>query len=284
MVPAATETTMANASTPQLMDMSLRRGRLSGTNCSRNFLAQVSWVMPDGQWSDHPGDPGADGGPSWVAAIVNAVGATKPCGPGGGLASFSNTVILLTWDDWGGFFDHVKPYLPASTDYPLSGYQSSSVSENGDWYVYGFRVPLLVVSPYTSTGYISGTRTEGEVAPYVHDFGSILGFVEAAFNLPPYDTNGNGDNFCGIEYAGDSGCHYPYADYFAPDGSALYAQTSNGCPPSTCPYPLSDFFNLSTQRTFTAITGAKYSPTCFQPANVNTTHCFPHYPSDPDDE
>src|SRR5580704_17168731 len=40
MVPAATETTMANASTPQVTDMSLRRGRLSGTNCSRNFRAE----------------------------------------------------------------------------------------------------------------------------------------------------------------------------------------------------------------------------------------------------
>src|ERR1700751_3389525 len=48
-VPAATETTMANASTPQLMDMSLRRGKLSGTNCSRNFRAQkrtAKSVMP----------------------------------------------------------------------------------------------------------------------------------------------------------------------------------------------------------------------------------------------
>ena len=46
MVPAATETTMANASTPQLMDMSLRCGRLSGTNCSRNFLAQKRTAKP----------------------------------------------------------------------------------------------------------------------------------------------------------------------------------------------------------------------------------------------
>jgi hypothetical protein len=47
---------------------------VGGTSTANCQLPQMSWVIPDGNWSDHPGNVGADGGPSWVAAIVNAVG------------------------------------------------------------------------------------------------------------------------------------------------------------------------------------------------------------------
>jgi phospholipase C len=109
-------------------------------------LPAVSWVMPSGQASDHPGT--TDGsGPSWVAAIVDAVGHSR---------YWRNTAIFVTWDDWGGWYDHVAPTI----------YNS---------YEYGFRVPLLVVSPYAKRGYVSHTT---------HDFGSILRFVEDNFDLP----------------------------------------------------------------------------------------------------
>lgn len=254
-------------------------------NCN---LPAVSWVIPDGQWSDHPGvdsqgQTDADGGPSWVAAIVNAVGATKTCDtPPGGLAGFGNTVVLITWDDWGGFFDHVAPYEGYTGGYP------NVSNKNGLWYTYGFRVPLLIVSQYTQN-YISGSinpnNYQGETPPYIHDFGSILGFVEYTFGLNTFTP---GTPYpCGIEYFTDQNCEYPYADFFALDSPAFYVYTQGllgGCPPSTCPYPLSDFFNLTTPRSFLQITGAKYNPTCFQIANVNTVHCFPDYPADPDDE
>ena len=246
------------------------------TGCT---LPSVSWVIPDGAWSDHPGDPGSDGGPSWVAAIVNAIGNDTTCGYWGGS---NNTTILITWDDWGGWYDHVPPYLPA-TGSPNGGYQPSN--SNGDWYVYGFRVPLLVVSAYTNftttgvdgfTGYISGTG--GESQPYIHDFGSILAYIENTFGLSSYSA-------CGI--AGSDlthfpdGCAYPYADYFAPDGPvSCYDVTKCG----SNPLPLSDFFFTGTPRTFTTITGAKYAASCF--ANyTNAQGCFPYnFPSDPDDE
>ena len=97
-----------------------------------------------------PSRSATDGsGPSWVAAIVNAIGAS---------AYWPNTVILITWDDWGGWYDHVPPPLD-----PNYGY-----------YQNGFRVPLLVVSAYTPSGYVSQTT---------HTFGSILKFVETAFGL-----------------------------------------------------------------------------------------------------
>ena len=85
---------------------------------SNSVLPAASWVIPSGQASDHPGSNGS--GPSWVASIVNAIGNSP---------YWSNTAIFITWDDWGGFYDHVAPPI----------YNS---------YEYGFRVPLIVVSPY----------------------------------------------------------------------------------------------------------------------------------------
>jgi phospholipase C len=111
-------------------------------------LSTVSWVIPSAQDSDHPAYSDG-GGPSWVASIVNAIGKSS---------YWTNTAILIVWDDWGGWYDHVKPPID-----PTYGY-----------YEYGFRVPFLVVSAYTPKGYVSQTQ---------HDFGSILRFVETAFDL-----------------------------------------------------------------------------------------------------
>jgi phospholipase C len=104
-------------------------------------------VIPDGAHSDHPGSGGHDKGPSWVAAVVNAVG----------MSSFwKNTAIFVTWDDWGGWYDHVRPPI-----------------ENG--YELGFRVPLVVISPYAKRAYVSKVQ---------HEFGSILAFSEETFGIP----------------------------------------------------------------------------------------------------
>jgi phospholipase C len=128
------------------------------TDISNNQLQDVSWVIPTGQASDHPGT--TDGsGPSWVASVVNAIGNSP---------YWADTAIFITWDDWGGLYDHVPP------PQVLAG---ANCTQWGCGYVYGFRVPLIVVSPYAKAQYISTT-------PYVHDFGSILHFVEKTFNLP----------------------------------------------------------------------------------------------------
>jgi phospholipase C len=116
-------------------------------------LPQVSWIIPNGRSSDHA--VGNDGsGPSWVAAIVNAIGNSP---------YWANTAIIITWDDWGGWYDHVAPKV---------------INDGVSWgsgYVYGFRVPLIVVSPYAKAAYISHTT---------HDFGSILKYIETVFKLP----------------------------------------------------------------------------------------------------
>jgi phospholipase C len=129
-------------------------------------LPQVTWVIPDGQDSDHASlNDGC--GPSWVTSIVDAIGNSQ---------YWPNTTIIIAWDDWGGWYDHVPP--------------PQLLSDCAQWgcgYVYGFRVPLIVISPYAKPGYISHVK---------HDFGSILKFVETKFGLPSLgyaDANSLGD-------------------------------------------------------------------------------------------
>ncbi len=119
-------------------------------------LRNISWVIPSGQNSDHA-NSNDGGGPSWVASIVNAIGNSASCD--GGAGYWKNTAILITWDDWGGWYDHVPP---AMLNYPQGGYQL------------GFRVPFIAVSAYTPKGYINNER---------HDFGSMLRMIEYNFGI-----------------------------------------------------------------------------------------------------
>jgi len=119
-------------------------------------LPAMSWVIPDGNNSDHGEEP-QDNGPSWVASVVNAVGQSK---------YWNSTVIVVVWDDWGGWYDHVPP-------------------PTLDYYSAGPRVPGLVISPYTKAGTVDHTQ-------YV--FGSILEFVEDNFDLGHLGTTDTGVN------------------------------------------------------------------------------------------
>ena len=115
------------------------------TDVANGQLPNVSWVIPDGNDSDHPGHD-SDTGPSWVAQVVNAVGRSK---------YWKSTAIVVVWDDWGGMYDHVPP--------PQLGFGGL-----------GFRVPMLLVSPYAKHGYISHTQ---------YEFASILKFAEDNWDL-----------------------------------------------------------------------------------------------------
>jgi phospholipase C len=88
-------------------------------------LPSVSWVIPSEAVSEHPRAKVSDG-QTYVTGLVNAV----MSGP-----DWKSTAIFLTWDDWGGFYDHVVP---------------PTVDENG----YGLRVPGIVISPYARRGYV----------------------------------------------------------------------------------------------------------------------------------
>jgi phospholipase C len=106
-------------------------------------LPNVSWVTPDWADSDHPGAPIAQG-QAWVTRLVNAV----MKGP-----DWNRTAIFLAWDDWGGFYDHVRP---------------PRVDAQG----YGLRVPGLVISPYAKRGYVDHQTLS---------FDAYLKFVEDDF-------------------------------------------------------------------------------------------------------
>lgn len=108
-------------------------------------LADVSWVIPDWKNSDHSLARSITG-PSWVSALVNTIGESK---------YWKDTVIIVTWDDSGGWYDHVPP-------------------PQLDFDGLGFRVPLLVISPYAKHGYVSHVQ---------YEFGSILRFTESIFRL-----------------------------------------------------------------------------------------------------
>jgi phospholipase C len=127
------------------------------TDITNGALPAVSWVIPDREESDHPG-PGQFLGPSWVASVVNAIGTSS---------YWDSTAIVVLWDDWGGFYDNKPP--------PFFDH----------WGGLGFRVPLIVISPYareatpSQPGYISTTQ---------YEFGSVLKFIEETFNLGSLGT------------------------------------------------------------------------------------------------
>ncbi len=125
-------------------------------------LPAVSWLVPDEVDSDHPGAP-EDYGPSWVAQVVNAIGKS---------AAWHNTAIIILWDDWGGFYDNAVP--------PKSNNQGGL----------GFRIPLMVVSPYVH---------KGEIAHTQYEFGSILRCVEDSFHLGRLGTtDGTSNSLCNV--------------------------------------------------------------------------------------
>jgi phospholipase C len=112
----------------------------------RDTLPAVAWVVPDYANSDHPGD-NSDTGPSWVAQVVNAIGQSP---------AWNTTAVLVLWDDWGGWYDHVPP--PGERRYGGLG----------------FRVPFIAVSPYAKIGYVSHRE---------YQFGSVIRFVEDNWDL-----------------------------------------------------------------------------------------------------
>jgi phospholipase C len=123
------------------------------TDVSKGLLENVTWITPICANSDHV-NCGGGFGPSWVTSLVNAVGESP---------FWDSTAIFVVWDDWGGLYDHVPPVFE---DYDGTG----------------FRVPLLVISPYAKQDHVSHV---------MYETGSILHFVEDTFGLAPLTTDGS---------------------------------------------------------------------------------------------
>jgi phospholipase C len=115
------------------------------TDALSGNLPAVSWLVA-GKENEHP-VAGTCVGENWTVEQINAV----MQGP-----EWGSTAIFLTWDDFGGFYDHIPP--PQVDQFGL-----------------GPRVPLLIISPYAKPAYISHTT---------YEFSSILKFIEEDFGLP----------------------------------------------------------------------------------------------------
>ena len=98
------------------------------TQASSGTLPNVSWVVPAAINSEHPNQKGGNrltAGQAWTTKLINSV----MNGP-----DWDSTAIFVTWDDWGGWYDHVK--VPSTA---------------------GIRIPLLIISPYAKQGYVDHT-------------------------------------------------------------------------------------------------------------------------------
>ncbi len=110
-------------------------------------LPAVSWLIPDVAVSEHPAAGSMCEGENWTVEIVNAIMQSP---------EWRHTAIVITWDDFGGFYDHVPP-------------------PHLDLYGLGPRVPMLLISPWAKQGFISSELLE---------FSSVLKMIETIWDLP----------------------------------------------------------------------------------------------------
>ena len=141
----------------------MRTWQQFATDAGSGKLPSVSWLYADEALSEHPADTAAQRlahagdvsrGSQWTVSQVQAIVAA-------GL--WPEVAIFITWDDWGGWWDHVTPpEVEKWTD--------------GTQFRFGGRVGCLVLSPYARAGYVSKTR---------HSHVSLLKFCENTLGLPP---------------------------------------------------------------------------------------------------
>jgi phospholipase C len=115
-------------------------------DCTNNTLPQVSFITEAPPYDEHP-PANIHTGETMIESIVKAVQASK---------AWASTAILITWDEGGGFFDHLAP-------------------KQLDAFGPGIRVPMLIVSPYAKVGHVDTTYS---------DHSSVLKFIETVFALP----------------------------------------------------------------------------------------------------
>jgi len=116
------------------------------SDAASGTLPTVSWIVTPALYSEHP-PASVCVGENWTVRMLNSLMKSP---------DWSSTAVFLTWDDFGGFYDHVAP-------------------QQIDNYGLGFRVPLLVISPYAKKGFIDHTQFE---------FSSMLRFAEDELGLP----------------------------------------------------------------------------------------------------
>jgi phospholipase C len=164
------------------------------TDVRAGALARFTWITPICINSDHV-NCGGGFGPSWVTALVDAVGRSK---------FWNSTAIFVMWDDWGGLYDHVPP-------------------PHVDYDGLGFRVPLLVISPYAKKNYVSHVQ---------YETGSVLRFAEDVFGLPRLAASDTRANSPAADCFDFSRPPRRFVPIRAPrDASFLLRQRDDGRPP-----------------------------------------------------
>ncbi|PWU19930.1 MAG: hypothetical protein C5B50_05725 [Verrucomicrobia bacterium] len=130
-------------------------------------LPSVTWLYAEGKpsLSEHPTQNVTEGA-KWTLDQIQAI-------VDGGL--WKRTIIFITWDDWGGWFDHVVPDNVEQWQASMAQKSADAHPEfNGQQFRYGSRVPCLVVSPYAKRGNVSKTkRSHISLVKFVHSFFGI---------------------------------------------------------------------------------------------------------------
>jgi phospholipase C len=117
------------------------------TDLASGDLPAVSWLIPDVKDSEHPAAASMCRGENWTVEVLNAIMRSP---------EWKHTAVVITWDDFGGFYDHVPP-------------------PHVDLWGLGPRVPMLLVSPWARQGHIASETLE---------FSSVLKMIETIWDLP----------------------------------------------------------------------------------------------------
>jgi phospholipase C len=121
----------------------------------RGEMAQVSWIIPPESYNEHPGEGKSScAGENWTVQQVNTIMKSE---------YWESTLIVVVWDDFGGFYDPVVP-----PHYDIMGL--------------GPRTPALIISPYTRQG---DNPDGGSIDSTDYEFSSVLAFIEQLFGLDP---------------------------------------------------------------------------------------------------
>jgi phospholipase C len=118
-------------------------------------MPQVSWINPPASYNEHPGGGiSVCAGENWTVQYLNAIQRSP---------YWKNTAVVIVWDDFGGFYDHVVP-----PHYDIMGT--------------GPRTPALIISPWTRSG---DNRLGGAIDDHTYEFSSVLKFIEGIFEVDP---------------------------------------------------------------------------------------------------
>ena len=118
------------------------------TDLREGDLPAVSWLIPDVEVSEHPAAGSMCEGENWTVKVLNALMRSP---------EWKHTAVVITWDDFGGFYDHVSP-------------------PHIDLFGLGPRVPMLLISPWAKQGFIASDTLE---------FSSVLKMIETIWDLEP---------------------------------------------------------------------------------------------------